>query len=124
MFEYTIQKQSFVFLCKENETPIGIDSWVDNGYSLYYGSLQELVDNGFGEATETEYHIPFLGIYELDELEREAFGLPPMYPFDLYIESEGIITRPNFKYQYSFRTFAPNGDILQLKSIQGPIKNK
>ena len=68
-----------------------------------------------------EYLIPFLGIYELDELEREAFGLPPLYPFDLYIQPEGIITRPNFKYRYSFRTFAPNGDILQLKSIQGPI---
>lgn len=121
MFEYSIQKKNCVFFCKENEKPISIDLWAEKGYSLYYGSLQELVDNGYGEATEMEYLIPFLGIYELDELEREAFGLPPLYPFDLYIQPEGIITRPNFKYRYSFRTFAPNGDILQLKSIQGPI---
>lgn len=121
MLTNRIKYNQFVFSCEENGTPISIATWAEKGYSLYYGSLQELVDNGFGEATETEYHIPFLGIYELDELEREAFGLPPLYPFDLYIQPEGIITRPNFKYQYSFRTFAPNGDILQLKSIQGPI---
>lgn len=121
MFNSTIKNNQFVFSCEENGTLVSIATWAEKGCSLYYGSLQELVDNGFGEVTETEYLIPFLGIYELDELEREAFGLPPMYPFDLYIESEGIITRPNFKYQYSFRTFAPNGDILQLKSVQGPI---
>ena len=121
MLTIRINNNRFVFSCEENGTLISITTWAEKGYSLYYGSLQELVDNGYGEATEMEYLIPFLGIYELDELEREAFGLPPLYPFDLYIQPEGIITRPNFKYRYSFRTFAPNGDILQLKSIQGPI---
>ena len=121
MFKTKISSNYIVFSYEENGLPISISSWAEKGYAIYYGSLQELVDNGFGEATETEYLIPFIGIYELDELDRETFGLPPLYPFDLYIEPEGIITRPNFKYKYSFRTFAPNGDILQLKSMQGPI---
>ena len=121
MLQYQIINKNFRFSVTQRNEPIGISSWIKEGFASEYGSLQELVDNGFGEATETEYLIPFLGIYELDELEREAFSLPPLYPFDLYIQPEGIITRPNFKYRYSFRTFAPNGDILQLKSIQGPI---
>lgn len=121
MLQYQIINKNFRFSVTQRNEPIGISSWIKEGFASEYGSLQELVDNGSGEATETEYLIPFLGIYELDELEREAFGLPPLYPFDLYIQPEEIITRPNFKYQYSFRTFAPNGDILQLKSIQGPI---
>lgn len=121
MLTNRINNNRFVFSCEENGTLISIATWAENGHSLYYGSLQELVDNGYGEATETEYLIPFSGIYELDELEREAFGLPPLYPFDLYVQSDGLITHPTFKYTYSFRTFAPNGDILQLKSIQGPI---
>ena len=121
MLNNRIEKNGFVFYCEESGSLINIESWSEKGYSLYFGSLQELVDNGFGEATETEYFIPFIGLYELDELDREAFGLPTLYPFDLYVQPEGIITRPNFKYQYSFRTFAPNGDIMQMMSMQGPI---
>ena len=121
MFQYQIINKNFRFSVNQCNEPISISNWIKEGFSTEYGSLQELVDNGFGVATETEYLIPFIGIYELNELEREAFGLPPLYPFDLYIQPDGIITRPNFKYRYSFRTFAPNGDILQLKSKQGPI---
>lgn len=121
MFKSIINKNQFVFFCEENGCSINISSWVEKGYAQYYSSLQELVDNGYGEATETEYLIPFSGIYELDELEREAFGLPSLYPFDLYVQSDGLITQPTFKYTYSFRTFAPNGDILIVESKTGPV---
>lgn len=121
MFKYRIEQDGFSFYCEEAGKTIPIESWVEKGYSLFQGSLQELIDNGIGEDSATEYHIPFNGVYELDDLDREAFGFPPLYPFDIYIQPEGIITRQNFKYQYSFRTFAPNGDILLLKSKHGPI---
>lgn len=121
MFKSIINKKQFVFFCEENGCSINISSWLEKGYAQYYSSLQELVDNGYGEATETEYLIPFSGIYELDELEREAFGLPSLYPFDLYVQSDGLITHPSFKYTYSFRTFAPNGDILIVESKTGPV---
>lgn len=121
MLQHQIINKNFRFSVTQRNEPIGISSWIKEGFASEYGSLQELVDNGFGEAKDTDYLIPFIGIYELDELDREALGLPPLYPFDLYVQSDGIITRPSFKYSYSFRTFAPNGDILKVESKKGPI---
>ena len=100
MLSVRLNNEQFVFSCKESEKSINISAWAEKGYSLFWGSLQELVDNGFGETTDTEYLIPFIGIYELDGLDRESLGLPPLYPFDLYVQSDGIITRPSFKYSY------------------------
>lgn len=121
MFKSIINKKQFVFFCEENGCSINISSWLEKGYAQYYSSLQELVDNGLGEATETEFLIPHLSIYELYELDKEVLGLPPLYPFDLYVQSDGLITHPSFKYTYSFRTFAPNGDILIVESKTGPV---
>lgn len=121
MLDIKITENSFVFSIRENGQVIDVSSWIDNGYSQFYGSLQELVDNGYAETTATEVVVAFVGIYELDRYDREAFDLPSIYPFDLYVESNGIITRNSFAYEYSFRTFAPSGEIMQLISKKGPI---
>lgn len=121
MLKHKTDNNHIIFYCEENGKTIAISEWVSKEYSTHFGCLQELVDNGFGEATSTEFLIPYIGVYELEKLDREALDLPPLYPFDLYIQREGLITNPNFKYTYSFRTFAPNGDILQLISKNGPV---
>lgn len=121
MLETKITNDSFVFSIMENGQAIDVASWVDKGYSQFFGPLQELLDNGCAEITTTEFVVPFVGIYELDRYDREAFGLPSTYPFDLYIGSRGIITRNSFVYEYTFRTFAPAGEIMQMILKTGPI---
>lgn len=121
MLDVIITSDSFVFSIRENGEAIDFSTWLENGYSQFFGPLQELADNGFAEIRFSEVVVPFVGVYELDRYDREAFGLPSIYPFDVYVAPKGIITRNNFGYEYSFRTFAPAGEIMQLVSKTGPI---
>ncbi len=100
---------------------IPINKWQESGAAFQYTSLQSLVDNGYGVQDEYHYNISFAGIYELDAIEREMIDLPPLYPFDIYIQADGQITRSDFKYAISYRTFAPSGDILKVISRKGAI---
>lgn len=121
MLEINKTNDSFVFSILENGDAIDFSTWIDKGYSHFYGPLQELADNGFAEIKSTEVVVPFVGVYELDRYDREAFGLPSIYPFDIYIAPKGAITHNNFGYEYSFRTFAPTGEIMQVVSKTGPV---
>lgn len=121
MFKWNLCNGFFKFNVEENGSIIDISSWVGNDYQRHFGALQELVDNGMGICTDTEYHIPYRSIYELAEIDREILDIPPIYPFDIYIQTDGIITKSGFKYNYSFRTFAPGGDCLHLKTKEGPV---
>ncbi len=115
-----IEKEEFIFSIFNEGKKVIIQSWVESGYAAYYEPLQELVDNGYGTIQGDEYHIPFLSIYELDTIEREILELPSTYPFELYIQSSGLITKANFQYTYSFCSFAPNGDRYKY-SLNGPV---
>lgn len=120
MYNINISKTSFVFGVITEGGFMSPSLWLENGYAVYNEILQELVDNGQGDIVDNTYVIPFMSIYEVDMIEREMLGLPPMYPFDLYVEAKGMITRPDFKYEYSFRSFAPNGVCFKVE-LNGPI---
>lgn len=121
MFNIDIYEDQFVFSVITEGSILPPSLWLENGFAVYNEILQELVDNGHGDIIDNKYYIPFMSIYEVDLIEREILGLPPMYPFDLYIEAKGMITRPNFKYEYSFRSFAPNGICFKVEEFRGPI---
>ena len=121
MFSYEICDTGFVFRVVIEDCIVPPSLWLENGFAIYNEILQELVDNGFGEIVGNEYVVPYMSIYEIDLIEREMLGLPLMYPFDLYVEAKGMMTRPDFKYEYSFRSFAPNGDCFKVDKINGPI---
>ncbi len=119
--EYTEEGVKFSLrLDSETEfTPI-ID-WHDSDGAFYFSSLQSLVDNGCGEKDEYSYFIPFVALYELDMIEREMLDLPSLYPYEIYIQQDGLITRPDFKYTITYCNFAPNGTRFILSSRCGSI---
>lgn len=91
--------------------------------------LQRLIDNGLAEKNSKGICVPFSNIYELDNMEMEMLGLPPLYPFEILIEPQGLMTTSNFSYKVLYKTFAPAGDILLVKEKSGPyikvsIKNQ
>lgn len=103
---YNIEKNAFLFNASENLCQSHI--------------LQRLVDNGQAAENNGIISIPFFNIYELDEIEMEMVGLPPLYPFEILIEPQGNMASPEFKYKVLYESFAPAGEILQLVKKDGP----
>ncbi len=84
--------------------------------------LKILTDNGQAEVLESgDVEVPFENVYELDEIDRGLLDLPELYPFEIYIEHHGIFLQESFRYDISFRTFAPGGQILPKTRLDGPI---
>ncbi|MGL4851030.1 MAG: SNF2-related protein, partial [Phocaeicola sp.] len=100
---------------------IPISEWLSTSGVSYLEPLQSLVDNGYGESDDYEFQIPFIHIYELDSIEREMIEFPTLYPYEIYIQQDGLITRPDFRYKVSFCSFAPNGERFVVKSRSGVI---
>ena len=121
--KHTKEGVSFSLESGDSNKLIPITDWQNEGGVFYYVSLQTLVDNGYGKHDDYSYYITYDDIYELDSIEREMLDLPPLYPFEIYIQSDGLINRPDFKYNISFCSFAPNGDRFKVESICGCILN-
>ncbi len=64
--------------------------------------IQELLDNGQAEASDTEVHIPFEEVCRLKPVEQELLELPERYPFEIEIRSDGTFNQPTFRYNYQF----------------------
>ena len=69
---YNIESNAFLF--------IALDNLCQNQI------LQRLVDNGQAVENDGIISVPFYNIYELDEIEMEMVGLPPLFPFEISIE--------------------------------------
>ncbi len=90
----------------------------DSSNAIY---LKTMTDNGQASLLEDgSIEMPFDNIYELGEFEREVIGLPPLYPFEIFVEHDGIPFTPNFQYTISYRAFAPSGDVLPKIDENGP----
>ena len=64
--------------------------------------LNELLDNGQAESSDTGIHIPCGEVCRLDSVDQSLLGLPEPYPFDLEIRSLGTLNQPEFRYDYQF----------------------
>ena len=64
--------------------------------------LNELLDNGQAESSDTGIHIPCGEVCRLDSVDQSLLGFPEPYPFDLEIRSLGTLNQPEFRYDYQF----------------------
>ncbi|MFR9543230.1 MAG: hypothetical protein SNH27_14390 [Rikenellaceae bacterium] len=119
--KYTDEGVKFSLKRDTDDQLIPINDWQESDGAFYISSLQSLVDNGSGEKDEYSYLIPYIALYELDVIEREMLDLPSLYPYEIYIQQDGLITRPDFKYTVSYCSFAPNGNRFVLNSRCGSI---
>lgn len=82
--------------------------------------LSLLTDNGIGEQNGDVFTVPGSGIYELSDGQRRILGLPDEYPYSIFIENDGLINRPDFKYVIHFTKKGERGR-FKLKSKNSPI---
>lgn len=97
----------------------------DNGFIFEKSNavfLRNLVENGQASILEDgSVEVLFDSVYELTDFEREVVGLPPLYPFEIMVSHEGLLTTASFCYVVTYYTFAPLGDILPRVAQYGPV---
>jgi SNF2 family DNA or RNA helicase/HJR/Mrr/RecB family endonuclease len=77
--------------------------------------LNELLDNGLADYTENTCDVESINILRLSEIDKQILELPNIYPYEILIESDGVLTNSTFKFRYGFYDFCPNGSMLKTK---------
>ena len=125
VFGYERKKNeiSFFFLDSEEEK-IPISNWdkLQSDFLSQLALLQELFDNGYAQYLDYACLVQIVDILKLSELDKQILELPKEYPYEIYIESDGILSHNSFKFKYGFYDFAPNGTKLRT-TRNGAILN-
>lgn len=104
---------SFYFL-DESEIRIPVNNW--SNLTLEFLSqlaiFNELKDNGMADFSDNSCDIETLEILKMCEIDKRILDLPCNYPYEIFIESDGVLSQNNFKFKYGFYDFSPNGNLL------------
>jgi SNF2 family DNA or RNA helicase/HJR/Mrr/RecB family endonuclease len=115
IFKFTINFNniSFYFLNK-SESIIPVSDWecLQSEFLSQLAILNELHDNGLADYTESTCEVENIDVLNLSELDKQILDLPKGYPYEIFIESDGVLTQNVFKFKYGFYDFCPNGSRL------------
>ncbi len=115
-FKYESNIFSFYFLDNsENLVPISDWEELQSDFLSQLAILNELQDNGLGDYTENKCNVESINILRLSEIDKQILDLPYIYPYEILIEPDGVLTNNTFKFKYGFYDFCPNGSKLKTK---------
>lgn len=120
MVSFKHSGSSFLFFNEQNGIETSLEEW-QNSDRRSFKILQCLADNDYAEICGNAIKVPYKNIYQLDETEAARIGLPAFYPFDVYIQGQNSLPRPDFAYSYSFYDFAPDGNPFILAKKEGSV---
>ena len=107
---------SFHFL-NEAGNKIPVSNWeeLQLEFLSQLAILNELQDNGLADYTEDSCEVESLEILKLSDIDKQILDLPNSYPYEIFIESDGVLSQNTFKFKYGFYDFSPNGTRLNTK---------
>lgn len=107
---------SFYFL-NQSGSKIPVSNWdeLQLEFLSQLAILNELQDNGLADYTETTCEVECINIVKLSEIDKQILDLPNSYPYEIFIESDGVLSQNTFKFKYGFYDFSPNGTRLNTK---------
>jgi HJR/Mrr/RecB family endonuclease len=123
MFRYTVDKNNFSFyFLNELGNKIPVSNWekLQMEFLSQLAILKELQDNGLADYSESSCEVDNIEILKLSDIDKQILDLPYSYPFEIFIESDGVLSQNTFKFIYGFYDFCPNGTRLNTKR-KGPI---
>ncbi|MFV0158234.1 SNF2-related protein [Empedobacter falsenii] len=112
MYKYTHDNNKFSFyFLNESGNKIPVSEWgkLQTEFLSQLAILTELHDNGLADYTENSCEIESIDILRLNEIDKQILDLPNGYPYEIFVESDGVLTHNSFKFKYGFYDFAPNG---------------
>src|SRR3954468_13155963 len=95
MFKYTHDKSQFSFsFLNQLGVIIPISDWenIQSEFLSQIAILTELHDNGLADYTENSCKIDTLSILRLSDIDKQILDLPDTYPFEIFVESDGVLT--------------------------------
>ena len=107
---------SFYFLNQSGDK-IPVSNWAELQLEFLsqLAILNELQDNGLADCTEYSCEVDSLEILKLSDIDKQILDLPNSYPYEIFIESDGVLSQNTFKFKYGFYDFSPNGTRLNTK---------
>jgi HJR/Mrr/RecB family endonuclease len=107
---------SFYFL-NQSGNKIPVSNWVELQLEFLsqLAIFSELQDNGLADYTEYYCEVDSLEILKLSDIDKQILDLPNSYPYEIFIESDGVLSQNTFKFKYGFYDFSPNGTRLNTK---------
>lgn len=115
IFKYSNNSNSFSFYFLNSiGEPIPFTRWemLQSEFLSQIAILKELHDNGLADYTDDSCNIDCVDILKLSDIDKQILDLPNVYPYEIYIESIGVLTHESFKFKYGFYDFSPNGTRL------------
>lgn len=117
-FKYTQEHEKFSFYFLDSlGSKIPVKDWkkLQSEFLSQLAILTELYENGLAEYTETSCTVESTDVLNLSEIDKQILELPNNYPYEIFVESDGILTHSSFKFNYNFYDFAPNGTRLKIE---------
>lgn len=118
MFKFTQHTDHFVFyFLNQAGEKVSCSKWTDlqSEFLSQLAILTELRDNGLADFVDDSCIVDCFSILNLDDIDKLVLGLPDPYPYDIFIESDGVLTHNTFRFKYGFYDFCPNGTRLNAK---------
>ncbi|MBF0118911.1 MAG: restriction endonuclease [Desulfobacterales bacterium] len=106
--DWKLLEKEFEFSFFRESIFIAFQQWVSSPSPDEFGIallLKELVENGNALLVDGKLRLDFFESTKLSTQDQELLGFPPLFPFDLKIESNGFLQKPDFKYNYRLFTF-------------------
>jgi SNF2 family DNA or RNA helicase/HJR/Mrr/RecB family endonuclease len=114
---------TFFFLDQEDEKVL-LEDWekLKINFLSQISILRELSDNGLATFLINSCEVETHNILRLSIIDKLILGIPDAYPFEIFVESDGVLTQNNFKFRYGFYDFCPNGSNLNVERIGAIVK--
>jgi hypothetical protein len=101
MFSYRYDSRHFLFyFLNQSGHKVPVSNWEE--FQLEFLSqlaiLNELQDNGLADFTEYYCEIDNLNILKLSDIDKQILDLPNSYPYEIFIESDGVLSQSSFKF--------------------------
>lgn len=125
ILKYTYDNTHFSFHFLDNSgSKIPVSDWekLQSEFLSQLAILNELRDNGLADFTEDSCKIEGINILRLNEIDKQILELPNAYPYEIFIEPDGVLTQKSFQFNYGFYDFAPNGTRLNTHRNGAIIK--
>ena len=127
MFKWETNSAGFSFFI-ENALgeKVPVNDWhnFQDEYLSQLMILNEWVDNGQANKSEGSIDAEVDEVLKLNEIDLTLLGLPELYPYVVFIEADGIMNQPSFRFTYSFYDFVPNGNRLFFKKNEAILSSK
>ena len=122
MLKWQYDNNFSFFILDNSGIKIAVDKWLElqNSYLSEFSILNEFIDNGLAMLTSHTCEVAASEVFQLSDIDKLILSLPDLYPYEIYIQSDGTLNQSSFRFKYGFYDFTPNGSRLAARR-NGPL---